>query len=209
MTVTREDDGPKSSYAISFPQAVIWGILGCVTSFAVSLNTERSGGTLVRLMMAPIRRWQILAGKAVGCFITCILVSVVVLLLGRLVFSVAPRSLPMLAAAVLCSAIGFVGVMMLVATIGKSAGGSSGLGRAVLLVLAMIGGGSIPLFAMPQWMQTMSSISPFKWAIQALDGAIWRPLTPAELAIPCAVLLGFGAIGFALGAKSFAWTERA
>jgi ABC-2 type transport system permease protein len=114
----------------------------------------------------------------------------------------------MLAVAVVCTGIGFVGVMMLIATIGKSAGGSSGLGRAMLLVLAMIGGGSIPLFLMPAWMQTMSSISPFKWAIMALDGAIWRPLTPAELAVPCAVLLGFGVVGFALGARLFAWTER-
>ena len=35
MTVTKTSDGPKSAYAISFPQAVIWGILGCVTSFAI------------------------------------------------------------------------------------------------------------------------------------------------------------------------------
>jgi ABC-2 type transport system permease protein len=200
---------PQSSFAWSFPQAVIWGILGCVTSFAVSLTTERTGGTLVRLMLSPIARWQILAGKAAACFVGCLAVATLVLLMGRLAFGVHPRSLPMLAVGVLCIGAGFVGVMMLVATMGKTAGGSSGAGRAVLLVLAMIGGGSIPLFAMPQWMQTVSGISPFKWAIQALDAGIWRPLAWGEFAIPCAVLLGFGVVGFALGARLFTWTERA
>ncbi len=78
----------------------------------------------------------------------------------------------------------------------------------MLLMLAMIGGGSIPLYFMPAWMQAMSSISPFKWAILALDGAIWRPLTVQEMMLPCGVLLGFGVVGFALGARMFAWTER-
>ncbi len=200
--------GPKSSYMVSFPQAIIWGILGCVTSFAISLTTERAGGTLVRLMLSPIGRWQILAGKALACFATCLIVSCAVLLLGRAAFGVAPRSVPMLAVAIVCIGLGFVGVMMLVATIGKTAGGSSGLGRGLLLMLAMIGGGSIPMFFMPPWMQTVSSISPFKWAILALDGAIWRPLTWAEFLGPCAVLLGFGVAGFALGARLFEWTER-
>ena len=114
----------------------------------------------------------------------------------------------MLAVAIVCIGLGFVGVMMHVATVGKSAGGSSGLGRAVLLMLAMIGGGSIPLSFMPARMQTVSSISPFKWAILALDGAIWRGLTRPEFLYPCAVLPGFGVVGFALGTRLFAWTEH-
>lgn len=198
-----------NSYALTFPQAIVWGVLGCVTSFGISLTTERTAGTLVRLMLSPIARWQILAGKALACFLTTIAVATALLALGYLIFKVVPVSLPMLALALLSIAVGFVGVMMLVASIGRSAGGSAGLGRAVLLVLALIGGGSIPLFFMPPWMKTVSGISPFKWAIEALDGAIWRGFSPAEMALPCAVLLGIGVVGFALGARLFEWGARA
>lgn len=207
--LTARSDLPKNAYALTFPQAVVWGVLGCVVSFAISLTSERSGGTLVRLMLAPIARWHILAGKALACFLTTIAVAAVVMILGYIVFHVVPVNLPMLIVVILCIAIGFVGVMMLIATISKTAGGSSGLGRAVLLMLAMIGGGSIPLFLMPPWMKTVSSISPFKWAIEALDGAIWRGLSPAEIAAPCAVLLGMGLIGFLAGIRFFQWSSQA
>jgi ABC-2 type transport system permease protein len=141
--------------------------------------------------------------------LTTLAVATVVMLLGYLVFGVVPVNIPLLLVVILCIALGFVGVMMLVATVSKTAGGSSGLGRAVLLMLAMIGGGSIPLFLMPPWMRAVSSISPFKWAIEALDGAIWRRLSPAEIAVPCAVLLGMGIVGFLAGTRLFQWSSQA
>jgi ABC-2 type transport system permease protein len=63
----------------------------------------------------------------------------------------------------------------------------------------------VPLFAMPAWMQAAGTVSPVKWSILALEGAIWRGFTPAELAVPCAVLLAVGVAGFLLGA----WRYRA
>jgi ABC-type multidrug transport system permease subunit len=59
---------------------------------------------------------------------------------------------------------------------------------------------------MPKWMQAASSISPFKWAVQALDGAVWRGLTLSEMALPLGVLIAIGAVGFAIGARIFAKT---
>jgi ABC-2 type transport system permease protein len=65
----------------------------------------------------------------------------------------------------------------------------------------MIGGAMIPLAFMPAWMQTVSNISPTKWNIVALEGAIWRGNSLAEMMLPCGVLLAIGAAGFALGVK--------
>lgn len=69
------------------------------------------------------------------------------------------------------------------------------------MILAMIGGGTIPLFVMPPLMQTMSGISPFKWAILAVEGAIWRGFTPREMLLPCGILLALGAVCFTIGVK--------
>jgi ABC-2 type transport system permease protein len=202
-------DEPPSAYAISFPQAILWGVLGCVTSFGLSLTAERTAGTLVRLSVAPIHRWQILAGKGVACFITTVVMATALLIFGRIVYHIRPVSLPNLAIAVVCIGIGFVGVMMLLAVIGRTAAASAGVGRAVLLMLAMIGGGSIPIFFMPQWMQTASSVSPFKWAVLALDGAIWRGFSFSEMAFPCGILLAIGVLGFAIGSQLFRWEAQA
>jgi ABC-2 type transport system permease protein len=53
-------------------------------------------------------------------------------------------------------------------------------------------------------MSAIGTISPVKWGILALEGALWRGFGPREMLLPCLVLLGFGAIGFGLGARVFA-----
>jgi ABC-2 type transport system permease protein len=67
----------------------------------------------------------------------------------------------------------------------------------------MFGGGMIPLIAMPEWMQTGSYLSPARWAVVALEGAIWRDFTPTEMLQPCSILLAVGGVSFALGLRRF------
>ncbi|MDP6958231.1 MAG: ABC transporter permease [Planctomycetota bacterium] len=206
--IKEERSGPKNPFSISFPQAIIWGILGCVATFAVSLVTERSRGTLIRLRIAPIRRVQIIAGKGVACFVTTVLMSTVLLLLGAFVFDVRPASIPLLAMAVVSVSIGFVGIMMFLSVLGKTEAAAGGMGWAILTLFSMMGGGMMPLFFMPSWMQTVSHISPVKWAILALEGPIWRGFSFAEMITPCAILIGVGIVFFAVGTKAFRWTEQ-
>jgi ABC-2 type transport system permease protein len=66
--VARERRGPANGFDVTFQQGVIWGIIGCIMSFAIGLVSERVHGTFVRLQMAPLTRAQILAGKALACF---------------------------------------------------------------------------------------------------------------------------------------------
>jgi ABC-2 type transport system permease protein len=94
--VAREQRGPENAFDVTFPQGVIWGLIGCMMTFGISLVTERTHGTLVRLRMAPLTRAQILGGKALSCFVSIMLVEV--MLLGvAWIFGVRPSSLPMLA----------------------------------------------------------------------------------------------------------------
>jgi ABC-2 type transport system permease protein len=52
-------------------------------------------------------------------------------------------------------------------------------------------------------MVPLSNVSPVKWGILALEGALWRGFTLGEMAVPCLVLLGVGVTGFAVGARLF------
>lgn len=197
--------GPPNAYAISFPQGILWGILGCTAAFGLSLVSERTSGTLVRLQSAPIGRGQILLGKALACFISCVVVSVSLLLFGTLVFGLAPASWGKVGTAIVCSAAAFSGIMMLLATLGRTERAVSGVGWATLLVLSMLGGGMIPLFVMPDWMQTLSNVSPVKWSILAMEGALWRGFGWSEMLMPCSILLLVGTIGLVLGFSLFRW----
>ncbi len=210
VDVAREESGsigPGNAFEVSFPQAILWGILGCSAGFAISMVTERVRGTLVRLRMAPISRADVLAGKALACFVTTTALAVVLLAFGALVFDVRPDSIPLLGLAILATSTCFVGIMMLLSVIGKTEAAAGGIGWAILMVMAMIGGGMIPIFVMPTWLVRVSDFSPVKWAILSLEGAIWRQFTLADMMVPVAILVAIGVVSFAAGAAVFRRAE--
>ncbi len=207
LEVTREGRGPRNSYAISFPQGCIWGIMGCAAGFGISMVVERTRGTLVRLRMAPISRAHILAGKGLACLTTTLAVGVSLFVFAALVFGLRPSSYAALAAALLCVSVAFVGIMMLLSVVGKTEQSAGGIGWAILVLMAMIGGGMIPLAFMPPWLQRLSDISPVKWAILAMEGAVWREFSATEMLLPCGILVGIGAASFGVGAAALNWSE--
>jgi ABC-2 type transport system permease protein len=190
---------PTSGYEISFPQSITWGIFGCVSAFAMSLVTERTFGTYLRLRVSPVTRGQILAGKGLACFLACILISGFLLLLGRLVFGVRVLDPAKLLVAVAASSACFVGLMMFTSVLGRTERAVAGSVWAILMPLAMVGGSMVPQIAMPQWMQSAGSVSPVRWAIRSLEGAIWRDLPWSDILMAGGVLLAMGAVFYAIG----------
>ncbi|MGE3886815.1 MAG: ABC transporter permease [Vicinamibacterales bacterium] len=199
--VARERRGPVNAFDITFPQGVLWGLLGCMMAFGVSLVSERTRGTLVRLAMSPLSRAQILGGKALACLASMVAVQVLLYLLGFFVFGVRPASWPLLVMASLSATLAFCGLMMLVATLGTTEQAASGTAWAIMMPLSMVGGGMVPQFLMPGWMSALGNVSPVKWAILAIEGALWRGFTLAEMALPCAILVVVGVACFALGTR--------
>ena len=202
-SIERQREGPANGYQITFPQGMQWGILGCMMSFAVSLAVERSRGTLTRLLMSPAPSWALLAGKGLACYLAILIVQTVLMTIGATIFGVRPSSWLLLALALAIVPVGFVGLMMLVASLGTTEQGSAGAGWAIMMPMSMIGGGMVPLAVMPAWMQSLSVISPVRWMMLAYEGAIWRGFSIAEMAVPCAILVTIGVVAFALGARRF------
>jgi ABC-2 type transport system permease protein len=199
--VARERIGPSNGFDITFPQGIMWGIIGCVMSFAIGLVSERVHGTFVRLQTAPLTRTQILAGKALACFTAMTLLQIAMVAIGVIGFNVRPSSYALLALACASAGLGFVGFMMMVAGLGRTEQAAGGAGWAMLMPMTLFGGGMMPQFVMPPWMQTVGNVSPVKWTILAIEGAIWRNFTFAEMITPCLILLGFGALCFAIGVR--------
>ena len=206
--VTTNREGPASSWEITFPSSILWALIGCASAFAISIATERSRGTFLRLQLAPISRMQILAGKGLACFFACVSVCVYLLILGKLIFGVRTPDIFALGLAVFATAWCFVGLMMLISVLGKTEEAVGGAGWAIMLVMAMSGGGMVPLMMLPKWMLTISHASPVKWGILAIEGAIWRDFSYAEMATPIIVLLSFGIVFFSTGVLILRKTDR-
>ena len=200
-SIAREPGGPANGFDITFPQGVMWGIIGCIMSFAIGLVSERVRGTFVRLQTAPISRAQILGGKALACFISISLLQLAMFILGAFGFGVTVSSVGLLVLACVSASLGFVGFMMMIAGLARTEQGASGAGWALLMPMTLFGGGMMPQFIMPAWMQTVGNASPVKWAILGIEGAVWRGFTFGEMLLPCAILLAFGTVCFAVGVR--------
>ncbi|HYJ34334.1 MAG TPA: ABC transporter permease [Candidatus Binatia bacterium] len=207
VEVTEQDNGPRTAYEVTFPSGLAWALIGTCMAFAISIVYERLTGTFLRLRLAPVSRAQVLAGKALACFIGCLISTGFLFAIGRFFFHIRVSDPLMLAAAVGAAAFCFTGLMMLIAAIGRSPQSVSGAGWAVMLVLSMTGGGMIPLFAMPPWLQALSNFSLVKWAILGVEGAVWRGFGWAEMARPLGILVVAGMIAFALGAAALRRSE--
>jgi ABC-2 type transport system permease protein len=204
---SRRGSRPRSGFEIMFPSAILWGVMGCAATFAISIVAERTGGTMLRLRIAPLSRGQILAGKGVACFVTCVSVIMLLLGVGWSIGGVRISSPACVAIAAVCTAIAFVGLMMLLCVIGKTEQSVAGAGWAILMMMALVGGGMVPLIAMPAWMQTISHVSPVSWGIRLLEGGIWRDFTLRDMVQPCALLIGFGTLCFAAGVRVISRSE--
>jgi ABC-2 type transport system permease protein len=194
--------GPQSGYDITFPQGLVWGILGCAMTFGIGFVSERTHGTLVRLQMAPIDRVQLLAGKALACAAACLLIEFVLCLVGVFGFHVVPQHWLFLGLACFSSMLAFVGVMMLVAGLGKTEQAAAGVGWAIMMPLSLFGGAMIPLAFMPHWMVRIGAVSPVRWSIAAFEGAIWRGFSFQEMLLPCGILAAIGIVCFVVGTRT-------
>ena len=208
VNVMREGKGPSSAFAVSFPSGMLWAIIGCVVGFAQTIVRERTEGTMIRLRVAPLSLGEILAGKALACFIMCSGVVLVLLLISLLpVFNVHISDPYKLLMAIISTSLCFVGIMMLISVSGRTEQAVAGAGWGILLFMCMFGGCMIPLFIMPKWMIAISNFSPVKWGIYALEGAIWRDFSYREMLTPCTILVGVGVITFSVGVSLFARRE--
>jgi len=195
--------GPSNPFAISFPQGIVWGVMGAALGFGSSLVGERQNGTLARLRCAPLSITQVLLGKALGCGITTLIVIGLLLGLARFGFGVEFAEPVSLVMAIISVIVCFVGIMMLVAAISPSERASGGLAWGIMMIFSFIGGAAVPLFAMPGWLQRLSDFSPMKWTILAFEGGIWRGTAPAQMLLPCGILLAIGIAAFFGGAAGF------
>jgi ABC-2 type transport system permease protein len=107
-----------------------------------------------------------------------------------------------LAFAILTAAFG-----LLIAALGKTPEATRGLAIFVTLVMVMLGGAWVPAFIFPAWLQTVSLVTPTRWAVDGFDAMTWRGLGIDAAVVPVLVMLGFALIFAFVAILRFDWDE--
>ncbi len=135
----------------------------------LSLLAERRGGTLTRLVAAPIGPWAIVIGKAFTGFVLGLVAMVVLIVASSLMLGAewgSPIGVGLLTIAAVISA---SGVSAMAATMAKTEEQASGWNAIIAMSLAILGGTFFSLDRAPDLVATLSLITPHAWFLRGLD----------------------------------------
>ncbi len=133
-----------------------------------SLLEERTLGTMPRLLAAPIKRGQIVAGKALAAFLLGV-VAMTVLAVGSTLFIGAEWGNPLGVALLIVTAVlAAIGIMAVIATLAKTPEQAGNWQAIVAVVLGMLGGTFFPISQAPGLLSRLTFLTPHAWFMRGL-----------------------------------------
>ena len=200
---------PASTYYVA-TQVAFGAVDAAFMSLAMYIVSTRESGILKRRRATPQPAWTIVISRAVTAVGTSLVVSVLLLLIGRMAFaaSVPARSLVPLGVTVLVGSFAFCCLGFAVSSLVNSVESAQPVVMASSLPLFFVSGVFIPWALIPHWLQYVAAVFPVRhFAAAALapltsaSGAGWRPWD-------LAIVFAWGVVGMVVASRRFGWAPR-
>lgn len=188
---------PNTQYSLGF---TVFFVMMVALGSAGGVLEEREIGTLRRLLSAPVRRAEVLAGKTLGVALVASAEAAMLVGLGVLIFNVPWGSDPLPVVLVLGSlVVAATGMGVMISALVRTRSQMSALVPVLSTALAMLGGCYWPIEVTSPFMQQIARLTPTGWAMAALKDVVARGMGLEAVLVPVALLLGFGAVCLAIG----------
>lgn len=163
------------------PAWTIFAMFFIIIPLTGNIIKERESGLATRLRMMPGNRFQALAAKVFVYMMVGLLQCLIMLQFGKhvlplfnvtgLVFGPEKLALGLMALATILAATGY---SVLVGSITRTHDQAAVFGVVSVILLAAIGGIWVPVFMMPELMQSASIISPLNWSLNGFYDILLR-----------------------------------
>lgn len=192
------------------------------TSFlnlGIGVALDREDGTLKRLRGTPVTATAYFLGKVLLVAVASLAEVVLLLVVGMAVFDLSLPTEParwftfawvFVLSVVSCSLLGIV-----VSSFARSAQSASATTNVPYIGLLFMSGVYIQVTSLPDWMLTVGSLFPIKWAAQGFRSVFlpdsmtaWEAAGSWELGKTALVLGAWCVVGLALCLLTFRWTNR-
>lgn len=176
-----EMDIMPNSVQHNVPAWTLFAIFFIVVPLSINLVKEKSQGTSVRARISPTPYFVHILGKTFTYLIICIIQFLLMVAVGIYLFPY--MDLPafdvsgkmfQLVTVTLFAGLAAIGFGVLLGTIANTQEQSAPFGATSVVVLAAIGGIWVPVFLMPEFMQTVAKFSPMNWGLNAYYDIILR-----------------------------------
>ena len=187
----------KTESEVSVTGAVLSGMMVFFMFFgaanvARTILTEDRDGTMPRLFTTPTRHGTIIGGKFVAVFVTVLLQAVVLLIAGRLIFSIDWGRIDAVILLTLVAAGVAGGLALLIISFARTPAQAGAIGSGIYLVLALLGGNFTGTAQSSGTYAVVQKLTPNGWLIQGWDTAMrgggagdirWQVLVPLGFAV--------------------------
>ncbi len=205
----------KKIYGVPAPEALLAGIVGygCAnTAFAglaIQLVVRRENGILKRLRSTPLPPTTYVASLLVSTLVVFALQTIALFLLGRALHSTPfPPDVGSFVVTIVIGAAVFAALGTAIASVIRSAEGSSAVVNAILLPMAFLSGSFGSTLHYPAFLRAIGDVLPLKYFIDLVNAVYLRGhgvwTRPEDLA----VLAAWGAAGLIFTRFKFRWEPR-
>ena len=185
----------------SVPAWLIFGMFFIMIPLSNVMAMERQTNTLTRLRMARASALSLIIAKLIPYFLINQLQFVGMVALGYFVlpaldmpaFTLSGSWLPyfVLSTAISLAALGYG---LLISVLARTTEHAVVLGGGGIIIMAAIGGIMVPVYVMPEIMQTIAQFSPMGWALSGFQNLLLNQYHLSQIQQPLYLLSGFGMI---------------
>ncbi len=193
---------------VRFSEFIFPGIISMTVLFtsifsAVSIVWDREFGFLKEVLVAPVSRWAIVVGKAMGGSTVAVLQGCLMLVLAPLVGVTLTIPVVLLSVAVMfLIALAITGLGIMIAARMKEMEGFQMVVNFIIMPIFFLSGALFPLDRLPQWLSVLTRLDPLTYGVDLLRRVMLGfGALPATLCL--AVILAFAALMFAVAVMEF------
>ena len=196
----------------SFLEAGMIGYGVASTTFAglaITMTIRRESGVLKRIRATPLPPTTYLSAVLVSTFIVFLIEAVLIIGIGRVLFSVAvPNRIGSLLVALAIGAAAFAAMGLGLTSYVRSAEGSSAVVNAVYLPMAIISGTFFAPKQYPAFLRAIADILPLTYFTKLTRDVVVRNHHIWSEGGSLGVVVLWGAIGLAAAIRGFRWQPR-
>jgi len=191
------------TYQQNVPGYTVLGVFFIVGTMASSILAEKREGTFRRLLVAPLPKPILLAGKILPYYLINLIQIAIMFGVAHLLFGMAGGDPAALAAISMALAAAATGLGIMIAALGKTDTQIGGLTSLLTLTMSALGGCLMPTYIMPSFLQALSRFIPHAWAMQGFQDVLVRGYGLAGILPEAGILLGFAGVFFLIGVWRF------
>ena len=179
---------------------------------AISVTRQREAGVLKRLRGTPLPNWVFIAGRVGNAIVISVLMTVLVTLIGRLVYGVAiPNAdrIPAILVTIAVGAASFACMGFALTVLIPTEDAAPAITNAFALPLYFISGIFIPESEIPDGVLNVAEVFPFRPFFQAFFSAFDPQATGSGFELGhLAIVAAWGVLGLIVAARYFRWAPK-